>query len=298
MQAVITNPAGIAAGITSEEARMQIDVRVEELDEIVPRSRALSAAQRLAIYSRAYQVRLNEALRAEFPCVVHALGSEVFSGFVTEYLSHYPPGSYTLRDLGKDFPAFLEETRPDAGAPAGHRESWPDFIVELARFERAFFETYDGIGAEGTPLADHRIVDAMDFDKLSALRLAPVPCLRLLSFRYPVAAYFSASRGHNSTSWPPPLASFLAMNRRDYAVRFFDLSSVQYHMLSGLITGLPAREAATRAASQTADTREPSIIDLRTWIRDWLDLGFFLDPRAPTEEIANQAEPASEQNLL
>src|SRR5262245_51456491 len=109
MQAVITNPAGIAGGVSSDEARRQIDISFEELEEIVPRSRALSAAQRLAIYNRAYRVRLIEALHAEFPCVLQALGNEIFSDFVAEYLRRYPPSSYTLRDLGTDFPAFLEQ---------------------------------------------------------------------------------------------------------------------------------------------------------------------------------------------
>src|SRR5262252_23975 len=97
MQAVITDPGGIAAGVASDEARQQIDVRFEELERMVEPSRALTVAQRLAIYSRAYHVRLVEAFRAEFPCVLQALGSELFSDFVTEYLRRYPPSSYTLR---------------------------------------------------------------------------------------------------------------------------------------------------------------------------------------------------------
>jgi len=278
MQAVITDPAGIAAGVASDEARQLIDVRFEELERIVAPSRALTAAQRLAIYSHAYRIRLVEAFRTEFPCVLHALGRELFSDFVSEYLRQYPPSSYTLRDLGKDFAVFLEQTRPDAGAPAGERETWPDFIIDLARFERAFIETYDGLGTEGRRLADHRLVDAIGFDQVAGLRLEPVPCLRLLSFRYPVADYFRASRAQESPQWPAPQPSFVAMSRSDYVVGFVELSPVQYFTLSGLRAGLPAAEGASQAAGRIGHAGEVSIIELRAWVRDWLDLGFFFGP--------------------
>ncbi|PYS58073.1 MAG: hypothetical protein DMF74_24575, partial [Acidobacteria bacterium] len=74
LQAVITEPAGIIAGLASEEAQRNIDVSAEQIEEIVTRSNTLTATQRLAIYGNAYFARLQECLRAEFPVLLHALG--------------------------------------------------------------------------------------------------------------------------------------------------------------------------------------------------------------------------------
>src|SRR6516225_11362495 len=112
MQAAIMHPAGVAEGIASAEARGHIDVGPDEAESVVTRSRALTALDRLAIYGYAYYARLLECLREEFPVLKHALGAEVFDAFAAEYLQQYPSRSYTLLQLGANFPRFLAETRP------------------------------------------------------------------------------------------------------------------------------------------------------------------------------------------
>ena len=187
MQAVITHPSGIRAGIASTEARQEIDIGFQDVEKIVSRSEALTGAERLMIYSRSYHARLLECFRAEFPCLLHALGNQLFDDFVIEYLKRYPPQSYTLHDLAKNFTRYLSETRPDG-------ESWPDFIIDLAIFERTFIEVFDGAGSEGEQIASGGLISDLDDNGLAQLRLVPVPCLRLLAFRYPVLAYFNGVR--------------------------------------------------------------------------------------------------------
>src|SRR5438876_6595516 len=132
MQAVITNPTGVRDGLASEAARQYIDISGEDLEQVVTRSHSLTAAGRLAIYSHSYFARLQECLRAEFPVLLHALGEELFNLFTFEYLRQYPSRSYTLNQLGENFPRFLAETRPDAEAPEGARVNWPDLIIDFA----------------------------------------------------------------------------------------------------------------------------------------------------------------------
>ncbi|MEX0704799.1 MAG: DNA-binding domain-containing protein [Planctomycetales bacterium] len=113
MQAVITHPEGVAAGIDSAAARAKIDVAPAEAERVVPRSKSLDAIGRLEIYANAYYARLLECLREEFPAFVHAVGQEVFDGFAFGYLQSYPSRSYTLAELGAHFPQYLRETRPE-----------------------------------------------------------------------------------------------------------------------------------------------------------------------------------------
>src|SRR5260370_34801590 len=114
MQAAIMHPVGVAEGIASAEARAYIDVGPEEAETVRTRSRAWTTLDRLAISSYAYYARLLQCIREEFPVLKHALGEEVFDAFAVGYLLQYPSRSYTLFQLGANFPRYLAETRPDA----------------------------------------------------------------------------------------------------------------------------------------------------------------------------------------
>lgn len=269
MQAVITHPSGIRAGIVSDAARQEIDTPFEDIEKIVSPSKALTGAERLMIYSRSYHARLLECFRAEFPCLLHALGKAVFDDFVIEYLKQYPPESYTLHDVGKGFPRFLAETRPEG-------DTWPDFIIDLARLERAFIEVFDGPGSEGQRLASAGQISELDDERFEQLRLAPVACLRLMAFRYPVLSYFNGVRENKEPCLPEPSDTFLAVNRNDYRIHFSPLSCLQHAVLESLVAGLGVGDALTRAAERAASDRKQLAARVRGWLRDWVDGGFFL----------------------
>jgi hypothetical protein len=275
MQAVITHPAGIGAGIASPDARHSFDLAFEALEKVIAPSRVLTGAERLAIYSRAYYARLLECFRAEFPCLLYALGDDLFTHFVTEYLRYDPPRSYTLHQLAANFPAFLAKTRPDAEAPPEERESWPDFIIDLASLERAFIETYDGPGAEGQPLVKALTISNLALEGFAQMRLVAIPGLKLLAFRYPVRAYFAAVREKQEADLPAPSNTFLAIMRKNYVVRFLDLSAAQYELLRGLIANLSVEQAVIEAAKKSGEKRESLTLKVRDWLCHWAKAGFF-----------------------
>ncbi|HKY04448.1 MAG TPA: DNA-binding domain-containing protein, partial [Blastocatellia bacterium] len=94
MQAVITNQDRTSAHLLASEA-----VRTD----------GLAAAERLAIYSRSYQVRLLQCFQAIFPALRHALGDDIFARFVCDFLSYHPPTSYSLNQIADAFPQHLSE---------------------------------------------------------------------------------------------------------------------------------------------------------------------------------------------
>ncbi len=95
-QTVITHANGADSGASSEEAQRLIQLRPGQLEKVITRSRALTAAERLAIYANAYHTRLLECLGEVFPMMKRTLGAEAFDGFGFGYLQDYPPRSYTL----------------------------------------------------------------------------------------------------------------------------------------------------------------------------------------------------------
>ena len=142
------------------------NVSDQEIEQNVESTSRLSAEQHLAIYQRSYYSRLLKCLREQFPALCYALGKKLFTDFAYEYLQKYPSQSYTLYDLSQKFPAYLEETRPDRDQDEENQESWINFMVDLAYFERQIMEMFDAPGNEGKPFADENTPDKL-------LRLQP-----------------------------------------------------------------------------------------------------------------------------
>jgi hypothetical protein len=276
MQAVVTDPTGVQAAVAGETAQRSINVPFEQLEEVVTRSQSLTAAERLAIYSRAYHLRLLDCFVAVFPCLHFALGDELFRRFAIEYLQKYPSRSYTLNQLATRFPKFLAETRPDAGLPVDEQEVWPDFLIDLSRLELAFWETFDGPGVEGRSRQHEDELRGLDWEELAMRRLLPAPCLRLFAFEFPVVGYFREFRAGVKPRLPAPATSHLAMTRQEYSVRLYDLTPCQFEFLRGLIDGqtvLASARAAARANSLDLDSERDSF---RNQLCQWVSVQFFL----------------------
>jgi hypothetical protein len=270
MQSVIMHPDGVAAGVASDSARQIVNVNPADVEKVLTRSKALTALERLQIYGSAYYARLLECMREEFPVLVYALGEETFNAFAFAYLQKYPSRSYTLNQLGAAFPRFLAETRPD-----GEKETWPDFIVDLATLEWTFSEVFDGPGVEGEPILDAARLQAIPPEKWTEARLIPVPCLRLLTLRYPVHQYYTAVRRQEEVTPPEPAETFLAVTRREYVVRHYPVERTAFGLLKQILSGQSigdAIHAVTEAAEYDLDQLA---LRLQEWFRNWTAEGFF-----------------------
>lgn len=274
MQAVLMHPGGAEQGVASEAARQVIDVPPEEAERVVTRSRALSGLERLAIYNRAYYARLLECLRESYPVLFHALGEDAFGAFAIGYLQKYPSRSYTLNDLGANFPRYLRESRPaEEGGESG--PSWPDFIIDLATLEWTYSEVFDGPGVEGQPLLGPERLRAIPPERWPEARLVAVPCLRVLAVRYPVHRYYTAVRRKKKAEFPAPAETWLAVTRRRYVIRRYELSRPQYVLLDALLRGEAVGEAINLAGEAAGEDVGRFAADLGEWFRDWTAEGFF-----------------------
>ncbi len=295
-QAVVTHPGGVEQGVASPAARQLVRLDRGQLEAMVRRSSRLTAEERLSIYANAYYARLLECLGDCLPVLKRVVGAPVFDAFAFDYLQRYPSRSYTLDRLAENFPRFLRETRPDAGDAAESAEpGWPDFLIDLATFEWSIAKVFDGPGAEGQPLltaadlaalngtaaagssdpagrTDHAdaaggtgngVADPGAAARFAAGRLVPVPCLRLLSLRFPINAFYSAARadpdaggaeGGGDLAIPDPQPEHVALSRSDYVVHRYTLTPFEHGLLAALAAGQPVGEAiAAAAASELPD---------------------------------------------
>ncbi len=233
-------------------------------------SQRLSAEERLRVYQSAYLARLGECLRGEFPAVVAAVGDDTFNEFAVAYIERYPPGSYTLGELGRHFPEFLAELRPPKTDDA---PDFGDFLVDLARYERTISEAFDAEGPETdrTSLEDRRAV--RDPGEFAAGRIEFYPCVRRLRCDFPVHEYRSAVRRDESPPLPEPDETHLLIARQEFIVRRWVIPAWQSAMLERLQSG----ETIAAALVTIIDATTPDAIEsvFREWtsrqvIRRWI----------------------------
>jgi hypothetical protein len=279
MQAVIMHPDGVTAGTESKDARQYLDVSPAGLEAVVSRSRNLASDERLEIYHNAYFSRLLECLRNIYPMVAKTLGEEVFDALAIGYLHSYPSGSYTLDRLGDNFTRYLHESRPDLDDAGEPTETWPDFLIDLARLEWNIGEVFDGPGVEGQATLGAEQLLGMDANRWPDVRLTPAPCLRLLSFRFPVNDYFTALReaadDAELPNIPEPAESWLALSRRDFVVRRHTLEKAQHELLAALAGGQTIGAAIEQLASTAHVDFDRLAEQLQEWFRTWTAAGFF-----------------------
>lgn len=247
-----------------------LQVDPEKRDGLLLSSPALTAAEGLAVYQRGYFLRIASCMREQFPALTHALGEPLFNDFVADYISDRPPESHTLYDLGRRFPAWLGENRPDRDLPAAERETWIDFMIDLARFERQVFAMFDAPGHEGRPFAGAETPDA---------RLRLQPCFEVGAYGFPVPAYYHAVRQKQEAPLPSAGRSFAALVRTDYVTRTIPLTEPQYLFLEAMAGGAGIDGAAEVVARRLGSTAGEVLETWRTsgQRRRWIDWGFFIE---------------------
>lgn len=241
--------------------------RQEIADTFLPGSH-LDAAGCLAIYQRSYVLRLQKCLAEQFPATRHALGDALFDDFAAAYLGACPSDSYTLYELGRRFPAWLEESRPDREFGEDGRETWIDFMVDLAHYERELFRLFDAPGHEGQAWPG---IDADDRE------LILQPCLVLAEYRYPVAWYYHEVRAGKSPGFPPQSRSHLVLLRRDYQTSTYPVSPLHFRFL----TALQRHGSIDLALADIATwSRRPLDAVTHSWATEvrgpWIGAGFFV----------------------
>lgn len=279
MQAVITHPDGVFAGVHRPAAQSEYPIAPHEIESLIEPSSRLNGAERLSVYATAYFARLLECLRDEFPAVCTALGEDAFNGLGLSYLSAHSSTSYTLGELGCGFADHLEQTRPPR-ATSGSGETgpdWADFLIDLARLERTYAEVFDGPGIENARSLSAEDLATLDPRDWTSSRLQTAPCLRLLRMRFPVHEYATAVRsGKTQVAFPSPRPCHLIISRRDYIVRRVCVAQLEFELLEALHEGQCIGEALSSCVSSSDLDDHSLATHLHDWFHTWSRSGYFV----------------------
>jgi hypothetical protein len=140
----------------------------------------LPAADRLAIYRNAYQVRLIDALHETYPVLHGLLGDEAWVEMGQAYVAAHPSVFRSIRWYGRELADFLAASTPYSEAP---------ILAEVALLEWTLAEVFDATDALSLPRS---ALSAIEPSAWGSLTLAFHPSLRRLAFSWNTAAVWKA----------------------------------------------------------------------------------------------------------
>ena len=241
-------------------------------EDVVAESRGLSARERLAIYTAGYVLRLLECMRADFPVLRSFVGDSVFDAFAKAYVITMPPVSYSLYDLGADFPRFLEETKPKNWTLDNDINVMLDLPPDLARIERARAEVMRARGTEDDPpVADPLSPFAIFGEELT---IQATLCLRLLEMKFPLVDFLRSSDMGERPEPPEPRASLVAIGRSNYRLHVEEISPFQFAFLRACECPTSSYPAVQAAALASGKDPGQALAEVAVWLPVAFELGF------------------------
>jgi|GEM_PF-3960251 len=191
-----------------------------EVDELITPSNNLTSAERMGIYQTSYLARLVECMNHEYKALRHAMGEELFHHFAINYLSTYPSKTYTLHELGKNFPTYLEESLLQE-LKGNEADPWQLFILDMAKYERTYIEVFHSNGHE-------------DLESLEALPNTPIrlsPAVQTLSIQFPIADIILEARKGQINDLPQKEIIHYVFVRDNYRVKSHRISETELEAL-------------------------------------------------------------------
>jgi len=268
-QHAILSPAESDAGFCDSDGSFSDDEF--RLDELLLPSRQLSSQDRFAVYQNAYQLRLLDCLREEFPVFRVTVGNEAFDKLARDYHARFPSRSYTLGALSRHFMVHLRDTRPRRG---GENLDWFDFVIDTAEFEHAINSVFDGPGSE-------RCGDAISDESID---MACCPSLRLLTVGHPIDEYWTRIKAGEAPAACLPASTHYALYRRDYVVRYLRISEAEVQILGHLVEGVPLAESLSIVSDEGVSLSED-------WVYArccrWAAEGFVRPIRCDSQDLRN-----------
>jgi len=256
MHDLITDSGDIRNKLLVAEEEKQLSIF-----DVIAFKKNIPVLSRLQVYTSGFEIRLLECLRADYPLLRKFMTDAVFDHFSRAYLHFRKPSSYTLFELGADFPSFLNTSKPQ-NLPEAQQDIF-EFPYAIACYERAFLESTRAKGTENE--SPDKLLDSLEeglsFFEMPMVKV--VPCLRCLVLDFPIDAFIKALKKEEEIPAIPQRAkSYLAITRQAYRMKIVKLESWQYHFLTTAQEPIYAHEAARITAEKLGEKPGKLIADV------------------------------------
>ncbi|QIF06187.1 DUF2063 domain-containing protein [Roseimicrobium sp. ORNL1] len=245
----------------------------------------LTSFERLEIYNQQYWWRVLEGFAEDFSGVAAVIGPKKFEALSVAYIETCGSNSWTMRNLGRDLPAFLV-AHPQLTAPH------TTLALDMARLEwarcLAFDEPADPVPdtqkLARTPPHELRL-GLQSYITLLTLEYEAEQLLLRLRRRSQKAAGSTASNAMTSAprrsralrivAKRAPAPVHLVVHRLQNTVYYKRVTPEAHVLLTLIHQGIPVEQACARAFTGSDFTPEDAASQIQQWFADWMELGWF-----------------------
>jgi uncharacterized protein (UPF0276 family) len=209
---------------------------------------ALSAEERVGIYSEMYWLRMRDALREDFPSIVRELGDEDFEVLVAKYLQAHRSTHFSLSMAGRQMASFLE-TMTVEGAP---------YLSSLAALERARTECFV---APDSAVLELGALQALA-SAFATARLVPGASLQVLTLSHDVVSRVSDGEANVEAR-----KTHVVVWRRDWRVLHAEVAADEADALRRVLAGQGVAEVC-EAFVEREDPAGAAFAAIGSWVSE------------------------------
>lgn len=220
--------------------------------------------EQLDVYVSAYRLRLIDVVAEDYPALAHYLGEDAFNALISEFVEREQPDHFNIARFADKLPGFIRKTRPE-----------DVFAHETCDLETHIAQLAD---APETPVLTQEDFADITPERLLTAHLPPRAALQLLTFTYPVNAYFQAVMDGDNPTPPTPETSHMVVFRHQDGMWRMDLDADEFALLEKLFAGQTVGAALE-------DLDEGAAAHLTDWFSRWIRNGLLA---IPSPEISPQ----------
>ncbi len=233
---------------------------IDEDDAITPWLTA-SKTPALAIYSNAYQIRLQETLAQDYPALKQLLGNDAFITLATDFIREYPSVSFSLRSFGQLLPDFLS-------TQADYRQQ--PYLSELAALEWQLTDVFDCADRPLAAIEDVAIIPPQAWPSLTVKLHSSI---RWLTLRWNVGEIYPALKNHGVAPnlEEHPHRNHYLIWRQNYSPHYRRLDTLEWQAL----TTFEGNDFSVlcQSLSELSETPDNASMQAATYLKSWLAAG-------------------------
>ena len=237
-----------------------LDKDVAQIVSAIKPNPRIPPTQQLAIYINGYRYRLIDAIKSDYPALLHYVGEKPFEKLAINYIETTPPQHFNLDRYPHAFVKTIEQQSTDF------------FAIDMARLEAGIAQVF--MGEESQPLpANH--LSQVTIETLAEMRLSPRHASLLLRFDHPANRYLLQMREGNAPEKPAPNACYLYLVRHNNEVARHELSEPEYLIMNALCKGNTVGAAIESTAELHPEHVDTILGSLQNWFANWIASGYF-----------------------
>ncbi len=230
------------------------------IEPAIAQSEEVPRETRLRVYADAYQLRLVDALAANYPRLQQLLGDAGFAELAQAYLRTHPSSHPSVRWFGNHLPDFMRQQYPD-----------PPALAELASWEWAIAHAFD---APDTPPLTEQDLSVVAPEEWASLRLQLHPAAQVLHLRTNAPALFKTLSGDSEPPRPSAADRTQAwlIWRLALAPHYRSTGEDEAALLGQLAAGMTFEQLCNALCNWHAEEDVPAraALLLKGWVREEL----------------------------